>query len=221
MPPRCCARRASRATRSSIRIASPRACAPGPRRRAGRRGSSSPRARAAPALARVLAQLGEDTGARIVLAQHLDDEFTAGLASWLAERAARPVALAEDGQALDPSSAWLLRSDRQPRIDAAGRVRYRPPELDVPYRPSIDHLFESCAALPSRGVAVLFTGMGDDGARGLLALRRAGWTTFAEDAETAHARGMPDAAAALDAACRVLSIDEIAGAARRALEAPR
>ena len=66
-------------------------------------------------------------------------------------------------------------------------------------------------------VGVLLTGMGADGAQGLLAMRKAGWHTIAQDQESSVVYGMPKAAAEIDAASEVLPVDEIGGAIARAL----
>ena len=70
------------------------------------------------------------------------------------------------------------------------------------------------------GVGVLLTGMGHDGARGLLALRQAGWLTVAQDEATCVVYGMPQAAAELHAASRVLPLEQIAAAILARLSSP-
>jgi two-component system chemotaxis response regulator CheB len=94
------------------------------------------------------------------------------------------------------------------------------PEPAGPHRPSADVLFESLAAVAGRrALGVLLTGIGDDGAAGLLAMRRAGATTIVQDAGTAAVDGMPRAARELGAATMILPLPMIAGAIRVALEA--
>ncbi len=84
---------------------------------------------------------------------------------------------------------------------------------DYPFRPSVDVFCESLVtAWPGTGVAVLLTGMGNDGATGLAALRQAGWYTLAQDQTTSVVYGMPRAAVELRAACRVLPLPQIPGA---------
>jgi chemotaxis response regulator CheB len=81
----------------------------------------------------------------------------------------------------------------------------------------VDALFDSAAARwPAPGVAALLTGMGRDGAQGLLSLRRAGWTTIAQDEATSVVYGMPKAARDLGAADSVLPLAEIGPAIERA-----
>ena len=83
----------------------------------------------------------------------------------------------------------------------------------LPYRPSIDLFFESVARhWPEKGVAVLLTGMGRDGAKGLAALRNAGWYTIAQDEASSVVYGMPKAAKELGAAVDILPISVIAPA---------
>jgi two-component system chemotaxis response regulator CheB len=85
--------------------------------------------------------------------------------------------------------------------------------------PSADELFLSMAAHAGRrGIGVILTGMGEDGAVGLRALRRAGGTTVAQDRESSAVYGMPSAAQRLDAADRVLPLDRIAAAIHQAVK---
>jgi len=100
--------------------------------------------------------------------------------------------------------------DEHLRLDATGAFRFSPDPQDALLRPSADVLFESVAALPgARGCAVVLTGMGRDGARGMLALRRAGFRTIAQDAASSVIAGMPRAAVAAGGAMEVLPIEGI------------
>ena len=97
------------------------------------------------------------------------------------------------------------------QIGHARRLTYTPHPADYPYRPSVDVFFCSLAACwPSRGVAALLTGMGSDGARGLLQLRQAGWMTLAQDQASSIVYGMPQAAVQLGAACQALPLSRMA-----------
>jgi two-component system, chemotaxis family, protein-glutamate methylesterase/glutaminase len=93
-----------------------------------------------------------------------------------------------------------------------GKLRLRDEDPISGHRPSVDALFESVAkcGLGPRVVAALLTGMGADGARGLLALRRAGAVTLAQDAATSAVFGMPKVALELDAVDAVLPLGHIA-----------
>src|SRR5437879_3570621 len=91
------------------------------------------------------------------------------------------------------------------------RFAYTPEPRDYPYRPSVDVFFESVAKHWHGDVAaVLLTGMGRDGAKGLKTLRNRGHYTIAQDQATSAVYGMPKAAAALDAAVDILSLERIA-----------
>ncbi len=90
-------------------------------------------------------------------------------------------------------------------------LEYREEPREVFFRPSVDVFFESVAEhWPETGAAVLLTGMGRDGARGLLKLRSRGWHTIAQDEATSVVWSMPKAAVDSGAACEVLPIDRMA-----------
>lgn len=93
---------------------------------------------------------------------------------------------------------------------SGGSFRYTAEPADTPYRPSVDVLFSTLAAHWKKpGVAVLLTGMGRDGAKGLLSLKEQGWHTIAQDEKTSVVYGMPAAAAEKGAALRILPLHEI------------
>jgi len=78
------------------------------------------------------------------------------------------------------------------------------------HKPAVDELFASCAALGARGVAVVMTGMGRDGAEPMRALRDLGWETIGQDEESSVIYGMPRAAVECGAVKRQLPLDRIA-----------
>lgn len=157
------------------------------------------------ALAEVLGGLTPNPGLAIVVAQHIDAGFAPGLAAWLAGKTGLKVGLALDGGKIEAGAVSLAGRNDHLRIDAGLIARYTPEPEDMPYRPSVDVLFKSAAAnFRGRGAAVLLSGMGADGAAGLLALRRAGWRTFAQNQESCVVYGMPKAADRLGAAEEVL-----------------
>jgi two-component system response regulator WspF len=162
------------------------------------------------ALAEVLKHLPADFAAAVLIAQHVDDHFSPALAEWLQHNCALPVRLARDRERVTPGGVWLGSSSDHLVYDAEGVMRYTPHPRKTPYRPSADALFASLAdAQPSLRIGVLLTGMGRDGAVGLLAMRNAGALTLAQDAATSVVYGMPKAAAELNAAMEVLPITAI------------
>jgi len=170
------------------------------------------------AVAQVLSDLPGDFQGAVIVAQHLEDSFSNNLAVWLATQTSLTVALAQDGDRLEPGTVYVARADAHLTVSPLNTLVYDRSPVKTTYRPSIDVLFESLARSRIRpGVAVLLTGMGNDGARGLLELRRAGWFTIAQDQATSVIYGMPKAARDLDAADLILPLQTIAALAARRL----
>jgi chemotaxis response regulator CheB len=165
------------------------------------------------ALATVLAGLPRDFPAAVVIVQHIDADFAGGLAAWLDDQSALPVAAARAGDAIVAGRVLIAATDDHLIVQPNGTVAHTPDPIEYPHRPSVDVFFTSAAASwRGRGVGVLLTGMGRDGAEGLLALRGAGWHTIAQDKETSVVYGMPAAAHAIGAAVEILPIQRIATA---------
>lgn len=164
------------------------------------------------ALVEILCELPADFPAGVVVAQHVDTDFVAGLATWLSDRTRLRVRLAKPGDRPQPGTILLAGTNDHLVLTGNGSVNYTPEPQNCPFRPSINVLFKSVVRWPMPGVAVLLTGMGKDGAEGLLALRQAGWHTIAQDEKTSVVYGMPKAAAELNAAVEVLPLCHIASA---------
>jgi chemotaxis response regulator CheB len=164
------------------------------------------------ALLTILSGLPRNLPAAIVIVQHVDSEFSAGLASWLQEGSGIRVELAGPGSAPTLGGALLAGSKDHLVMTAGGTFRYTPDPVELPYRPSVDVLFASLARnWHGPGAAALLTGMGRDGADGLHKLRKIGWHTIAQDEASCVVYGMPKAAVQLGGAIRVLSPPAIAG----------
>jgi two-component system response regulator WspF len=148
-----------------------------------------------------------------LIVQHVDAAFAPGLANWLSERTGQAIELAADGDGLAPGRRLLAATNDHMALSAERRLRYVVEPRDLSYRPSVDVLFESAADhWPDPGTAVLLTGMGRDGALGLLRLRRQHWHTIAQDEASSIVYGMPRAAAEIGAAVQVLPAAAIAAA---------
>ena len=142
-----------------------------------------------------------------VVVQHLDHAFMPGLAQWLTQETGHRVRLAEPGAQAEPGTVWLAGGPRHLTLDAHARFRELEPAPHELHHPSVDALFTAAATSGLEpGIAALLTGMGSDGAAGLLALRQAGWRTIAQDRETSVVWGMPGAAVRLGAAGRTLPL---------------
>lgn len=149
----------------------------------------------------------------ILLVIHMDTRFERAFQEWLQGYSPLPVQYARDGQPLPAAGergVWLAPADSHLVIEGGHLRLLHTPERNS-CRPSVDVLFESAArTLGPAAVACLFTGMGNDGAQGLLALRRAGACTLAQDEATSVIFGMPAAAIRLAAAQRVLPLEQFA-----------
>ncbi len=131
----------------------------------------------------------------LLVVQHISPGFTAGLARWLDLSAGVPVRVAADGAVAGPG-AWIAPAGANLRLADTGRLELERRPRGGRYLPSGDVLFSSIAAVAGRrGVAVVLTGMGSDGARGATAVRLAGGFAIAQDEETSTVFGMPKAAA--------------------------
>jgi two-component system, chemotaxis family, protein-glutamate methylesterase/glutaminase len=167
------------------------------------------------AIAAVLARLPASTPGTVI-AQHIPPEFSRAFAGRLNDSCAMEVREARDGDAIRPGLALIAPGDFHMTVRRAGgklfanvktgpRVCYQ--------RPSVDVLFHSAAeAAGARAVGVILTGMGSDGAQGMLRMRQAGARTIAQDEASCVVFGMPREAIALGAVEQVLRLDRIADA---------
>lgn len=163
-----------------------------------------------PALAKVISALPSDFPAPVFVVQHMGAAFMEGFAKWLGGLSAMPVTLGEDGVAAQPGQVYVAPGDSHMMVRSTGVIRIsRDPPLGG-QRPSANMLFGALAeAAPTRTVAALLTGMGEDGAQGLSRLVQGGAHTIAEHASTAVVNGMPGAAVRLRAARDILPLDLI------------
>ncbi|TMA58667.1 MAG: response regulator [Deltaproteobacteria bacterium] len=162
--------------------------------------------------------IGASTGGPalpILLVIHIASAFAAGFAEWLDGQSPLRVRYAQDGEPLPgrgEGRVIMAVPDRH-MVIRNGRLWLTDDPERHSCRPSVDVLFESVAREIGAGAAAgLLTGMGKDGAAGLLAIRQAGGTTLAQDEATSVVFGMPCEAIRLGAATRVLPLDQIASA---------
>ena len=169
------------------------------------------------AVSRVLQGLPADFPLPILVVIHINSPFGIALTEWLGSVSPIPVRSAVDGEPCPkPGQPQVILAppDRHLAVREGRLWTTSEPERHH-CRPSVDVLFESAAAcLGSAVTACLLTGMGQDGARGLLAVRQAGGMTIAQDEQSCVIFGMPREAIRLDAARQVLPLDQIAPALR-------
>ncbi|MFA6413256.1 MAG: chemotaxis-specific protein-glutamate methyltransferase CheB, partial [Syntrophales bacterium] len=165
------------------------------------------------ALSVILAALPKVLGRAVIIVQHVDEQFSRGLAEWLNGQSGLKVVLAVEGERPKIDTVLVASTNDHLILDADLILRYTKEPRDYPYRPSVDVFFESLARhWPRRDMAVLLTGMGRDGASGLTALRKAGWHTIAQDEKTSVVYGMPAAAVEMGGAMDILPLERIAPA---------
>jgi two-component system chemotaxis response regulator CheB len=144
----------------------------------------------------------------VLVAQHLAPGFIDGLARWLSECSALEVSVVADQHVLEPGRVYLPADGHHLELD--GRLVRSIAPVDDATVPSVDRLFKSCLGFGPGVVAVLLTGMGEDGAKGMLELRRQGQHTIVQDEATSLVHGMPRVAAELGAAVEELALEAIA-----------
>ena len=164
-----------------------------------------------PALARVLGDLPGDLPIPLLVAQHLAPGFVAGLVRWLGSVSKLGVLVASDGERPRPGNVYLPPDRCDLELERSGLLRT--PASSRLHCPSGNLLLSSLAgSYGNRAGGMVMTGMGDDGADGLLALRNAGGATFAQDEESSLVFAMPQAAQSRGAARTVLSPESVAPA---------
>jgi two-component system chemotaxis response regulator CheB len=163
------------------------------------------------ALIEILRALPPGFAPPILLVQHISEPLGAAFAEWLGAQTGREVSFAASGERLSALRGRVIMAPPGRHLDVrAGALRLDDGPERNSCRPSVDVLFESVARECGSAVtACLLTGMGRDGAAGLLAIRRAGGVTIAQDEASSVVYGMPREAALLGAAERVLPLVEI------------
>ncbi|MCU1724097.1 MULTISPECIES: chemotaxis response regulator protein-glutamate methylesterase [unclassified Pseudomonas] len=163
------------------------------------------------ALEVLLKGLPKEFPASIVLVQHVDQVFAAGMAEWLSSASGQTVRLAREGEPPQPGQVLLAGTNHHIRLLADCTLAYTAEPVNEIYRPSINVFFESVARFwRGDAVGVLLTGMGRDGAQGLKLMRQQGYLTIAQDQQSSAVYGMPKAAVAIDAAVEVRPLERIA-----------
>jgi two-component system chemotaxis response regulator CheB len=202
------------AARSRVRAAAPR---PQPQRRTGFRSNGRIIAIGAStggveALITLLSAMPENCPP-VVVTQHMPATFTKSFAARLDRLCAPHVSEAQDEQPLRPGQVLIAPGGaRHMEVtgSSASSVRLRETDLVNGHRPSVDVLFNSvAAACGARSVGVILTGMGKDGAKGLLAMRGAGARTFGQDEASCVVYGMPKAAFEIGAVERQASLNDL------------
>lgn len=168
------------------------------------------------ALARMMPMLPGDLGVPIVIVQHMPPVFTKSLANSLNSKCALTVKEAEDGEAIVPNVAYIAPGGKQMKLVASAdgqarliKITNDPPENSC--KPSVDYLFRSVADYyVGRATAVIMTGMGSDGTKGLEVLKRKGAWIIGQDKASCVVYGMPKTPAEKGLLDVVAPLDKIA-----------
>lgn len=167
------------------------------------------------ALAKLLPALPADIGVPILIVQHMPAMFTKLLAERLASKCQIPVDEAVPGAILEPGQAWIAPGDFHMVVQRQGDVvrlatHQAPPENSC--RPSVDVLFRSVAKVyGGRAIAVILTGMGQDGLHGCECIREAGGQILAQDKPSSVVWGMPGFVVNAGLADKIVSLNQMAG----------
>ena len=146
----------------------------------------------------------------LVIVQHIDLSFTDSFAQWLAAQINFPIDAVENNAPVTPGKILMAKTNDHLLLNERQRLCYSPEPIDYSYRPSVDVFFHGIARHWQRkAIGVLLTGMGRDGAQGLLAMRKAGKLTIAQNQASSAVYGMPRAAAEIKAAEKILSLEDI------------
>ncbi len=147
----------------------------------------------------------------VLVVQHITHGFVKGLADWLDKAGDLKVQVAQHKEPLQPRNVYLAPDDYQLGVSAPNQIMLSAAPPIGGFRPSGTFLFESVAKVfAAASVAVILTGMGDDGVAGLRAVRKAGGRIIAQDEKSSVVWGMPGVAVAAGLADEVLPLEEIA-----------
>lgn len=172
------------------------------------------------ALSVLLRDLGPDFRLPIALVQHMSPSFLDGFVAWLNDTTPFRATIATDGETMTPGGIYVPPPDRHLEVNGL-RVRLSAAPPIAHHRPSGTALLNSMAlSLGRSAIGILLTGMGEDGAAGLKALRASGGYTIAESQATAVVFGMPAAAIRIDAPRAVLALPDIGRRVRLLLASP-
>jgi two-component system, chemotaxis family, protein-glutamate methylesterase/glutaminase len=165
------------------------------------------------AVTRVVAGLPKDFPAAVLLVLHMPATFTRQFTLQLGEVASLPVKEAENQETVQPGIVYLCPGSHHLQVSSGGKILLDPGPRIEGYRPCADVAFETAAAFAhALAIGVVLTGMGNDAAKGVRAIKAAGGCVYAQDEATSTIFGMPAEAIKTGAVDEVLPLDAIASA---------
>lgn len=164
-------------------------------------------------LQKILSALPSYTDIPIVIVQHITDGFLPGMIAWLQQSCQQTISALTDGETLKANRVYFAPNRRHLVLSQSSEQPFanlvQKPD-NTYFKPSVNVLFDSIAKHFGRqAIAGLLTGMGDDGADGLLDIKKAGGLTFIQDESSSVVFGMPGAAKNINAHCHMLNLEEI------------
>lgn len=173
-----------------------------------------------PAISQILSKLPFDFPIPIFIVQHIAAGFTEGLVNWLQNHSYLQIKLAHHNEKAEGGKVYIAPDHCQMEIKKGGIISLdERQDNKMILQPSVSRLFKSMAEVyGSKGIGILLTGMGKDGAKELLEMSNKGAFTIAQDEATCVMFGMPKEAIALNAAKQILSLDQIVNCLQKLLE---
>ncbi|MFH0966496.1 MAG: chemotaxis-specific protein-glutamate methyltransferase CheB [Methanobacteriota archaeon] len=163
------------------------------------------------AIETILSLIPHNLPVPILIVQHMSEGFTGGFVDWLIQSSEFPVIIPSNSEVLKPGYAYVAPEGLHMGMDNNRTIRLSPAPPENGLRPSVSYLFRSVHSVyGNQVIAVLLTGMGDDGADELLQLKNAGAVTFAQDEGSSVIFGMPGVAIKRGAALYVMPPTKIA-----------
>lgn len=164
-----------------------------------------------PAIQAILARLPADFPLPIVIVQHIASGLAKNFAEWLDKTCPLHCKLSEESERMRPNTVYIAPNDIHLKVAYPDTLQFQMPDANELIVPAAEVLFHSVAEVyGARAIGILLTGMGRDGSRGLLELKKAGALTIAQDRESSVVYGMPGEAEKLGAACCYLPPESIA-----------
>ncbi|MBF0118166.1 MAG: chemotaxis protein CheB [Desulfobacterales bacterium] len=164
-----------------------------------------------PVLQTILSKLPSDFSIPILIVQHISQGFLKGMAEWLEQTCLLPIHIASHGKLIEAGSVYMAPDDFHMGVNSDYRILLSKDKSEYGTRPSISYLFRSINKVyGGDSVAVLLTGMGEDGANELLSLKKSNAITIVQDENSCAVYGMPCAAIKLSAETYVLNPEKIA-----------
>ncbi len=172
-----------------------------------------------PVVATILTILGPNLSVPVLITQHMSPGFITGYAEWLSNSSSVCVRVPEDNEVLIPGIVYVAPDNVHMGVKEKGRIHLSNEDPIKSLRPSVGYLFRTVAeTYGKKALAVILTGMGDDGASEMGLIRKKGGITIAQDAESSIVNGMPGSAISLGSVKYILPPELIAEKVKSLLE---